>query len=115
MRNWAEIKARYLRDTLPIRLGGIAANLARAHSFTRNPLNEQAVEGLLEESKYLIEWTAPDAEVDAASRLVELQIQLALWQRDWKSIWGNPAQRQAVADRCQAWSDQVLEMSGLLD
>ena len=34
MKDQAKIRARYLRDALPVRLGGIAANLARMKSFS---------------------------------------------------------------------------------
>jgi hypothetical protein len=104
-----------MQDALPIRLGGIAANLARVSTFSRNPANQEAVENLLDESKFMIEWSAPEADIETAGRLVELQIQLALWQMKWESIWRQPAQRLSVAEKAGQWSEQVLEMSGLLD
>jgi|GEM_PF-2730767 len=47
-----EIRTRYLQDTLPIRLGGIAANLARLASFSANPQSVIAIENLLVESRW---------------------------------------------------------------
>jgi hypothetical protein len=34
MKDWTTIRDRYLHDALPIRLGGLAANLARIKSFS---------------------------------------------------------------------------------
>jgi len=72
------------------------------------------VEGLIEESKFFIEWTAADAEVSTAAELVELQVQLARWQRNWASIWADAMQRKQVAEQAYHWSKRVLKMSGLL-
>jgi len=85
MINQIIIRERYLRDKLPIRLGGLAANL----TFSDTDMEDQAV-------------------------LAELQIQLALWQRRWGNIWTDPIQRAAVAEKAHNWSKRVLEMSGIL-
>lgn len=114
MRDWTAIRERYLRDKLPVRLGGLAANLARVNSFSRNSVNREVVNSLLEESKLFIEWTAGEAEVDTAAQLVELQIQLALWQLDWDHIWADQGQRARVAEQCREWSNRILDLSGAL-
>lgn len=108
------LQERYLRDSLPVRLGGLAANLRRIGSFSGQAANGQAVESLLDESKHFIEWTARDAEIEVAAELVELQVQLARWQRNWNHIWAATAQRQQVGQEAQIWSDRVLKLSGLL-
>ena len=113
MRDRTAIRERYLRDALPVRLGGLAANLARVKSFSDHPGHRDVVESLLDESKFFIEWTAPDAGLDVQAELVELQLQLARWQRTWATIWDDPVQRTAVAEHAGAWSERVLEMSGL--
>jgi len=108
------IRERYLSDVLSMRLGGLAADLARVDTFSKNPKNCEAVDGLLEESKYFIEWTAAEAEADVAAALVELQVQLALWQQRWPAIWPDDVQRSEVAAQARDWSDKVLQFSGLL-
>lgn len=115
MKDWTPIRERYLRDTLPIRLGGLAANLSRIKSFSTYEASRVAVESMIDESKYFIEWTAAEAEVHTAAQLVELQIQLACWQRTWADIWSDPAQRSQMAEQSATWSKRVLEMSGLLN
>ncbi len=114
MRDWNALKSRYLRDELPIRLGNLASNLARIKSRCQNSANGELVEGLLQESKLFIEWTAKDAEVEIAAELVELQVQLACWQYSWARIWEDAEQRMRVAEETKIWSEKVLSMSGLL-
>lgn len=114
MKDRSAIRERYLRDELPIRLGGLAANLARIKSFCGNAANKELVEGLLDESKFFIEWTAHQTEINTAAALVELQVQLARWQRAWGRIWADPALRLEVSNQSRIWSERVLEMSGLL-
>ncbi len=115
MKDWTLIRERYLRDNLPIRLGGVAANLSRIKAFAAHEANREAVASLIDESKFFIEWTAAEAEVHTAAQLVELQIQLARWQYHWTEIWIDPAQRSQLAEQSAVWSKRVLEMSGLLN
>ena len=83
--------------------------------MSKNIAHSDAVVSLIDESKRFIEQTANDADIDTAGELVELQIQLALWQLRWTKIWADPAQRMEVAAQAQIWSDRILERSGLLD
>lgn len=115
IKNTIELKERYLRDSVPVRLGGLAANLARVSSFSKNDANQEAVNGLIEESKHFIEWTAKETEVETAAELVELQIQLAVWQLKWQDVWQDVEKRNAVAETSANWSKRVLEKSGLLN
>lgn len=114
MKDWAAIRDRYLRDEVHVRLGGLAANLARIKSFSDHPSHRDVVESLLEESKFFIEWTVPHAKLEVQTELVELQLQLARWQRRWENIWANPVQRAAVVKQAHEWSKRMLELSGLL-
>ena len=115
MKDWTAIRERYLRDDVPVRLGGLAANLRRVKSFCERDANRDVVEGLLDESKFLIEWTAAETEMDVAAELVEMQVQLACWQREWASIWADGERRRAVAQQSSAWSARALKLSGLLE
>ena len=107
------IRNRYLQDELPIRLGGLAANLARLRSASRHAANQQIVQDLLDESKHFIEWTALDADLDTQAELVELQVQLARWELKWLSIREDEGQRRALGEQAAKWSDRILEISGL--
>lgn len=114
MRNLTAIRERYLRDELPFRLGGLAADLARIKSFSDHPNHRDLVHNLLNESKFFIEWTVPNAGLETQAALVELQVQLARWERALAKIWTDPVQRATVAKQAGVWSKRVLEMSGLL-
>jgi hypothetical protein len=114
MKDWTPIRERYMRDPLTVRLGGLAANLSRIKSFSAHESGRETVASLIEESKMFIEWTAAQAELSTAAKLVELQIQLALWQLQWQRIWADPSVRAQVAEQSSIWSQEVLELSGLL-
>jgi len=114
MRNWAAIRERYLHDGLPTRLGGLAANLVRIKSFADQNGSHEVVASLIEESKFLIEWTAGEIEVERAAELVALQVELAGWQLRWPRIGGDTQARSRVAQEAANWSDRVMGMSGLL-
>lgn len=114
MNSLTERKERYLRDSVPVRLGSLAANLARVKSFSRNKENQTAVFDLFEESKHFIEWTAVETELGTAVELIELQLQIAVWQRQWQKIWDNEETRNLVAQTSADWSKKVLGKSGLI-
>ena len=80
-----------------------------AHDASRD-----AVESLIDESKYFIEWKAADAEAQTVAELVALQIQLARWQCNWSRIWADTGQRRGLAEESSVWSKRVLDLSGLL-
>lgn len=114
MTNDSALQQRYLRDPLPVRLGGLAANLARVQSFSDNPAHGKAVARLLEESAWFIEWTTADAPIDTQVELVACQRALAGWRLAWDQIWPDAKRRSEVAERAGAWSQRFLGRSGLL-
>jgi len=114
MKDWTVIQERYMRDELPVRLGGLAANLSRIKSFSANEASRETVASLIDESKMFIEWTAAQTEINTAAMMVDIQVQLALWQIRWESIWTDPAKRKQIAEQSGIWSKQILELSGLL-
>ena len=101
---------RFMRDDMPRRLGGIAADLARIGSFAPNPANRQAVLDLIEESKWFIEWVAPSVEPEVAARLAEMQVSLAVIEARMRA---GDVDVPALIQSASAWSSEVLEMSGL--
>ncbi len=114
MRNWESLKQRYLQDDLPVRLGNLASNLARIKSQSLFEVNYSLVENLLIESKFFIEWTAGDADVEVAAQLVELQVQLSQWQSRITELWTDMNERQELSKASGIWSERVLDWSGLL-
>lgn len=108
MRNSERIRERYLKDALPVRLAGLAADLSRVSSSARRATGEAAVLALLEESQYMIEWTAADTPAEMAEDLVNLQVLLALWRRAWPEAQHSSLQRSLLAVVAKQWSDQVM-------
>lgn len=115
MRNWNALKERYLKDEIPLRLGNLASNLSRIKSRCISGSDRQLVESLLQESKFFIEWTAADTEVEVAAELVELQVILARWQYNLVRIWDDIELRTEVSQTANFWSQRLLCKSGLLD
>ncbi len=114
MKNPDRIRERYMRDDLPRRLGGLAANLARISSSARRPGGAQSVAEMLEESQYFIEWTAAETVLEVAAELVELQVMISLWRSAWPEAQRNQQQRTLLSFTAKKWADRVLQHSGLV-
>ena len=108
----AEIRERFLRDPLPKRLTDIAANLAQIASLSDNPANEIVIVGLLVDCKHFIEWSAHDVSLDLRIELAELQLQIVCWKRQLRDTLADLAQRAAMGEAANRWSERLLERSG---
>lgn len=109
------IRERFMRDELPVRLGGLAANLSRIKSFSAHENSRETVASLIDESKMFIEWTATQAEINTAALMVDVQVQFALWQIRWDRIWSNPAERKRIAEQSGIWSKRDFGSTGTLE
>jgi hypothetical protein len=114
MPNKQRLRERFLRDSLPRRLGGLAATLGRLASSARESSDPITVARLLEEAKYLIEWTAADAESEVAGELVAMQTLINLWLRAWDNASRHKEQRTLLSVQAKHWSDRALDFSGLV-
>jgi hypothetical protein len=109
-----KLRARFLRDPLPRRLGGLAATFGRISSSARNSTDPVLVSNLLDEAKHLIEWTAAETEPETAAELVHIQTLISLWQRAWAEASQNPQQRTLLSVQAKDWSDKAVDFSGLV-
>jgi hypothetical protein len=107
-------KSRYMKDSVPIRLGGLAANLARIDSFSNNLNHKDSVSHLINECRYFIEWTASDTEMGVQGELVELQVKLSIWYNYWNKIWSDESLRLKMAMESSQWSAHLLELAGII-
>ena len=114
MRDMEKRRERFLRDPLPRRLGGLAATLGRISSSARKSTDPQTVYQLLDEAKHLIEWTAVEAEPEAAAELVRMQTMITLWQHAWEEASKSPKQRLLLSVQAKDWSDKAVDFSGLV-
>ena len=110
MRNLELVRERYLRDGLATRLGGLASNLARIASCSSDGDDWEAVQSMLEESKFFIEWAAPGAPRGVQAHLVRLQIELALWHRLWPQVHTDPREREKLAQLARSESVNILAL-----
>lgn len=115
MKNVDQKRDRFIKDPLPVRLGGLATDLARISSSARRPTGGASVDEMLEESQYFIEWTAAEADPEIAAELVDIQLMLALWRKAWPEAQHHQTQRTILSVQAKKWSDQVLDYSGLLE
>ena len=113
MTNIEKLRERFLRDSLPRRLGGLAATLGRISSSARKATDPKIVSYLLDEAKHLIEWTAADTEPETAAELVRIQTLLTLWQKAWTEASHNPQQRLLLSIQAKDWADKAVDFSGL--
>jgi len=114
MKDLLNIRERYMRDPLPVRLGGLAADLARVTSFSQNPDNLAPVADLMREAAHFIEWCAPESDLESQVTLLELQRHLARWRMRLPQRFPDQTWRAQVSAEARQWSQRVLEMSGLL-
>lgn len=104
-------RERFLRDPLPVRLAGLAADLARVSSSARHASGAESVATMLEESQYYIEWTAAEVEPEVAAELVDMQRLIGLWRKAWPEAQHSVTQRTLLSVQAKKWSDQVLGYS----
>jgi tRNA A37 N6-isopentenylltransferase MiaA len=115
MKDWQAKEESFTRYEVPFRLGNLASSLAHIKSCAGNEAHKELVKSFVEESKFFIEWTAGDMDIDRAAELADMQIQLARWQLTWDRIWADQAELLKVINTAKLWSDRVLDMSGLLN
>ena len=84
MKDRAKRYDRYMKDPLPLRLGGLAADLARIASSARRESGAAVVDAMIEESRWFIEWTSAEAEPEVAAELVGIQRLRGRWSRVWR-------------------------------
>jgi len=114
LNRFAHRKERFLHDSNAVRLGNIAANLARIKSFSNNPANQAAVRDLLGESRYFIEWSAAELELKQQIFLRLLMRRLTRWMRTQHYWNSSPQSRLQLSMEAGVWSERILAQSRLV-
>jgi hypothetical protein len=109
------VHERHMRDPLPVRIGGIASNLSHIKFAAMHEGNCTLVLRFIEETRCFIEWSGPEAEIETAAYLVEVQRGLTRWKSRLTAVWENPEERARLSEQAEEWSEQVLKLSGLLE
>ncbi len=112
MKNKESIRERYLKDTLPTRLAGLASTLSKVASSARREGGAEVVADLLEEGQYFIEWAAGETEPEIAAELVDIQVMLSLWRNAWQEAQHSPRQRSILSVQAKLWSDKIMQYAG---
>lgn len=112
MNDLVTLQQRYLKDGIPVRLAGLAANLLRIANFSKNVNHREVVSSIVRESKWFIEWTAAELEIERAAELVGLQLQLAFWEYQSQERWEFDEWRSSLSAQARTWSERILNLSG---
>ena len=64
---------------------------------------------LIRDCRYLIEWTAPEMEIDQAVELVEIQRQLSSWLFHWEQIRIDDHRLHQIQQKCITLALGILE------
>jgi hypothetical protein len=105
-------QARFLKDPVQRQLGNTAANLARIKSFSKNEANQQAVQDLLKESSFFIEWTAPGLDWQKQYFVRKLQRRLNRWLRHIVLWWPESKIRDSIGHEAGVWSNRLIQLAG---
>jgi hypothetical protein len=114
MSDQAVLRERYLRDSIPVRLGNLASSIKRLGYFTGLNQYDETVLMLIQECRSFSSWTFPDVDVETKAELEVLQHDLKNWEGNFQSSNGNNLWRAKIAAACETWSNRLLDLSGLL-
>lgn len=114
MKNLKDVKDRYLKEPFQKRLGHLASDLLRISTFLENPKNIAVVNDIIEESKFFIEWLAPEAPPHVQEFLSDMQVKLVLCQYQILHHKESKKEKLALMSDAKKWSVKLLTFSGLL-
>lgn len=114
MNNLEQIKERYLKEPFDKKLGHLASDLFRINTFLTHNSNIKVIEDIVEESKFFIEWLAPEAPYNIQEFLSQMQSKLALWHYHLVQNKSMQDELRDLKTITVSWSENLLELSGLL-
>mgnify|MGYP007054669348 CR=1 FL=1 len=105
-------REQYLKDSLPACLNRITENLARICVLSSDSEAQTEVHRVIYESKYFIEWTAPEimrtapkVDTETIFEMVNIQRKLVRWQFHLDEIWIDDGKRLEVGAEAGLLSD----------
>jgi hypothetical protein len=99
----------FIKNDLPSRLKQLADHLLKIKSLSGH--DTQSTSDLVKDCRYLIEWTAPEMEIDRAVKLVEIQRRLSYWLFHWEDICSDDTKLQRVHQECGELAQTILEIA----
>ncbi len=110
----AVLRERYLRDSIPVRLGNLASSIKRLGYFAGLSQYDETALKLIQECHAFSFWTFAEVDIDTKTALEVLQHDLKHWENDFQSSNGDDLWRAKIAAACETWSNRLLDLSGLL-
>ena len=116
--NWEKLKARYETASPVVQMDSLGMNLVRLQTLAESGIEESVAQHLVRESQFFIEWSVPKLSLETNMALVQellsLQRQLSRWKLNWSSLWGNPVERQQMAETAQHWYEHLQGYSSAM-
>jgi hypothetical protein len=110
MPKWNAIEASFLRQSHLQQLGELASSLARLKSWSQKKASCEIVPVLLEENLLYVRLIQRQSNIAQLSQIEDF---LVGWQHNWLTICDRPTEVANLASVADAWSERVLDMSGL--
>lgn len=113
MPDWNSIEKSFLRTGRQQQLGELASGLSRFKAWLlAGEANREVASVILDESILYVSLLQKES---MDSEFNELHSTLLAWRHNWSTITEQEAELLKVASNSAAWSEKVLEMSGLLE
>lgn len=113
MPDWIKIEKSFLHISRQRQLGELASSLSRFKSWAlAGQANREVASVVLDESILYVSLLQKESFIPELS---ELQKQLLQVRQNWSTITNDEAELLKVTEISANWSEQVLDMSGLLE
>jgi hypothetical protein len=111
MTNLTYLQENFVQHSVATRLSNLATHLTQIQSLLHDPALMNLVNDLIDESRYFIEWTVPEMDIDQAAELVDLGRFLTRWLFDWEQIWSSAEVKNQIIQELGIWSERVLQIA----
>jgi len=110
----SQLRRRFLEDDVPQRMGNLSSTLSRLSDSMLFNRPTESVLAVLDDGQRFVRWTLGDLTDSTREELDRLSLDLKYWRGTWPTIAGDSGEISKLANEAQAWSERVLELSGLL-
>jgi hypothetical protein len=104
-------REKYLKLPRSHQFGNLAADLNRVSMGLAGTGHVESLAFWVEQAKHLAEWTTVNAKPEEVKELLEIQNELEKFQQHIDIS----EERERMKTRAKAWSDRMIEHSGLLE
>ena len=107
-----ELHRRFMKDSPPVQLGGVASDLMRMANLAESgDVDSPVFNEVITETKFFTEWTAKNLKFEGQKRILVLQRTLARLVPQNQA----PAKPAEIKKKAKWWSHELLILSGLLE